>query len=540
MSNITDIFILDSPEISCQMVMKYVFTEFCGVFLRRSMNVKIIKNISEIHNNSIVFMSDSITTNDPVQLLYQQAPDAIYIAWYWLNTNVSKLKNFIYVYEDYKNVDRDPRIQYFRKLHNSVPLLLRANEGINDIGTYTRNVIRDYCFMGCAYCSDWVQNIPFTGIYKSGNWNDYVAYPDRRNIYLSSTFALGFQGDLGILNKHVSQRIFEGMAYGCVVLTNSPAAVEQTNGIAVLINNKQDMIDKMKFYLNNPEEIKSKQEQGYIFVKNSGTNEYAYDMIKQKAEAIGIDMNINDNGATNIILRNKQFLKQVHKIDIDETTVGKLLHYHTILKVKYGSFAEELPEQIMALLYLHGNERILEIGGNIGRNSLIMSSILSNSENLTVMESDKNIAIQLRENRDLNGFKFKIIDKALSNRQLIQKGWDCIESNELLPGYTQVDTISYDDFKLQHNTDFDTLVIDCEGSFYYILLDMVDILQNITTIIIENDFHDHNHKIYVDSVLHEHNFKNVFSLPLPNPNNCSKFKNTRHEFYQVWKKEQVE
>jgi hypothetical protein len=54
-------------------------------------------------------------------------------------------------------------------------------------------------------------------------------------------------------------------------------------------------------------------------------------------------------------------------------------------------------------------------------------------------------------------------------------------------------------------------------------------------IIIENDFYDYNHKLYVDHVLIENKFKKIFSSPLLTyPGG---FPNTRNEFYQVWKKE---
>jgi FkbM family methyltransferase len=232
---------------------------------------------------------------------------------------------------------------------------------------------------------------------------------------------------------------------------------------------------------------------------------------------------------------NQIYLKQHCGIDIDKKIVRKLLYYHTKLSLKHGSFTEELPEQIMALLFLTGDEIVLEFGANIGRNSLIISRILKNSENLVVFESDKDIAKQLQENKEINKCKFQIIDKALSNNQLIQKGWSCIESNVLLPGYKQVDILSYDNFKLQYNMAFDTLVIDCEGAFYYILVNMVDILKNIKTILIENDFYNYNHKLYVDNVLKEHNFKVIYSLPLMEYPGL--FPDTRHEFYQVWRKE---
>ena len=51
---------------------------------------------------------------------------------------------------------------------------------------------------------------------------------------------------------------------------------------------------------------------------------------------------------------------------------NKLLFIHSSLKLNYGSFNDELPEQKMSVRYLTGNEKVLEIGGNIGRNSLII------------------------------------------------------------------------------------------------------------------------------------------------------------------------
>ncbi len=40
---------------------------------------------------------------------------------------------------------------------------------------------------------------------------------------------------------------------------------------------------------------------------------------------------------------------------------------HSKLKIKYGSFWEELPEQKIVAKYLIWNEKVLEIGGNIGK-----------------------------------------------------------------------------------------------------------------------------------------------------------------------------
>jgi len=67
----------------------------------------------------------------------------------------------------------------------------------------------------------------------------------------------------------------------------------------------------------------------------------------------------------------------------DEDEMKKnLKEIHNTLKLEFGSFQDEYPEQIMAVSYLTGNEKVLEIGGNIGRNSVVISSILKKQNNI--------------------------------------------------------------------------------------------------------------------------------------------------------------
>ena len=185
----------------------------------------------------------------------------------------------------------------------------------------------------------------------------------------------------------------------------------------------------------------------------------------------------------------------------------------------------------MAVRYLTGNEKVLEIGSNVGRNSLIISYILGekNNNNFVTLECDIDIANQLKENRDLNNFDFCIENSALSKRKLIQRDWDTIVSDVLLDGYKTVNTITYEELSNKYNIKFDTLVLDCEGAFYYILMDMPEILKNVNLIIMENDYHNISNKQFIDNVLRENNFYVDYSEGggwgpcFPN-------------FYEVWKK----
>lgn len=211
----------------------------------------------------------------------------------------------------------------------------------------------------------------------------------------------------------------------------------------------------------------------------------------------------------------------------------ELLNLHQSLQIRHGSLLEELNEQKMAVKYLTGNEKVLEIGGNIGRNSIVIGSILNrqNNSDYVVLESDPYSAALLTENRDLNRLRFHIEGRALSKRPLIQKEWQTIVSDEVLDGYSRVNTVTYEELDAKYNIAFDTLILDCEGSFYYILQDMPEILQNIRLIIMENDYLDMEHKGYVDSVLKEKGFyvdyveRGGWGLDTP-CNSC---------FYEVWK-----
>lgn len=209
--------------------------------------------------------------------------------------------------------------------------------------------------------------------------------------------------------------------------------------------------------------------------------------------------------------------------------VDKLIKLHNKLQIRHGDFNSELPEQMMAINYITGNEKVLEIGGNIGRNSLIISSLIKDSRNLVTLESDHEIALQLIENRDINHLQFHIENSALSKRKLIQKDWDTIVSDELLPGYKPVNTITLEELNNKYNIEFDTLVLDCEGAFYYILLDMPEILKNIKLIIMENDYHNLEHKLYIDNKLREENFEVIYSQ-------IGGWGPCYNNFFEVWKK----
>ena len=209
---------------------------------------------------------------------------------------------------------------------------------------------------------------------------------------------------------------------------------------------------------------------------------------------------------------------------------NKLAYIHSKLKIMHGNFGEEFPEQMMVTRYLTGNEKVLEIGGNIGRNSLVIASILgNNSNNFVTMECEPEISEQLKTNRDLTHMGFHIETSALSLRKLIQRDWVTIQSDILLYGYKEVKNITYNELVNKYQISFDTLILDCEGAFYYILCDMPEILTGINLIIMENDYTNLAHKQYVNDILVKNNFY-VDYVERGGWGPCF------HNFYEVWKR----
>ena len=251
-----------------------------------------------------------------------------------------------------------------------------------------------------------------------------------------------------------------------------------------------------------------------------------YDISKE----IYIDLGTNRVYITNI----PEYIKLVYPIDTSQARLDKI---RSGLKIEFGSFSEEGPEQLMVARCLTGTEKVLEIGGNIGRNSMVIASILNSCGNsdFVCLESDEVIASQLAYNKDMNDLKFFIESSALSKRRLVQQGWNTYvgpEDGSLPVGHKNVKTLTWEQLTSKYNIAFDTLVLDCEGSFYYNLLDNPEMLDNINLIVMENDYNDLAHKQFVDSVLTANNFK-VFYSESGGWGPCQSF------FFEVWKKSVV-
>lgn len=207
----------------------------------------------------------------------------------------------------------------------------------------------------------------------------------------------------------------------------------------------------------------------------------------------------------------------------------KVKHIHQNVKFVGGPIFDEVPEQKMVVQFLDPKSKVLELGSNIGRNTIIISTMLEDENNLVTLETDPRTAKLLDVNRRSNFMNFKIENSALSAQKLIQRGWDTIPSDVVLDGYIPVSVISYQELLNKYQIQFDTLVVDCEGALYYIFQDFPNILDNIKMIIMENDYHDMEKKNFVDTFMIQKQFERIY-YEEGGWGPCYPF------FYEVWKK----
>jgi len=240
-------------------------------------SVRIASSISELNDNCIVFLGDDFHVSSPADLLAKQAPRAVYIGWYWNNQDVRKLPHFVHTHQN----NLKPRVPttYLNSGSTNlvkVPFLLRANDDPALIGTYPKKIVRHYCYMGYRYNPELVPSSKYVGYYHgTKNHTQFLNYETRKRIYLESMFALGFQSKPNVDDHHVSQRIYEGLAYGCVVLSNSQAARDQTDGIVEFVSSQREIEDKIDYYLKNPKAYIARQSAGYHFIKTRGGTNHA-------------------------------------------------------------------------------------------------------------------------------------------------------------------------------------------------------------------------------------------------------------------------
>lgn len=282
------------PELSPLPVMDRVFEEVTAGFMDFGCIIRRVSTWNELEDGGLVLLDDAGGHYHEPHFhshharIAQQCPTSIMIGWYWTHPTYRPFSRMVVTGEHYVYRNQvSPSIQAYMLRPDFVPLLLRANDPPEKIGAYPRHVERDYCFMGGGYRMDWIPPADeFTGLYHRVIHTNYLSYEERRSIYLSSQFALAFQSDENIRTGHLSQRIFEGLAYGCIVFCENPLASQYTNGAVIHVGSREELWNQMRQWKQaTSEQIEQQQQKGYEWIRSFGTNRTSVALIWERIRA---------------------------------------------------------------------------------------------------------------------------------------------------------------------------------------------------------------------------------------------------------------
>tara|TARA_B110001450_G_scaffold25356_2_gene22380 strand:- start:19289 stop:20116 length:828 start_codon:yes stop_codon:yes gene_type:complete len=174
----------------------------------------------------------------------------------------------------------------------------------------------------------------------------------------------------------------------------------------------------------------------------------------------------------------------------------------------------ERPEQELIAKYLPYDCCVLELGGESGTTSLLINKIIKDPSKHVIIEPSSNSIPKLYKTANIYDAKYKVVHGFIGiNRDIHKKLWPECEVSKMY----DLDTIN----KLV-NSNYDVLVVDCEGAFYNILNEFPQILDNVKLIIIENDGPQENVK-HIRNKLKVNNFNLIHSQ-------CHPFLNAKNDW----------
>lgn len=278
----------------------YTASKFMNGFVYNGYITHEINSISELNNiqdseDNVFLMSDhfySLPNDSWMSVFDSWANKFQKSSWiFWHFHNIYKFnyldksidfpfKNYIFTGEHYRVVNDDVRaywgglIDWYTGHENYVKWPFAADVNPFEIENIVskRKDIFDCGYVGASYKQEWTNQLRNT-------FNCFVHYyfptlDEQTRIekgFLDSKISLGFNSDSNAKLGLPTERVFEGLAYGCVVVTDCKVAEDATDGIVKYVSNYDQLFEFVSEYSNNEQLRKEKQKNGINFAKSQGT-----------------------------------------------------------------------------------------------------------------------------------------------------------------------------------------------------------------------------------------------------------------------------
>jgi hypothetical protein len=213
-----------------------------------------------------------------IALLFEQT---IHIGWYFHDIVLTKnipLKKVIltgqYSFENRENHGENA-IRHIKHNIYHIPLFGGSEIDPKNLKIMNKDkCLFNSCFVGTPYKKNWVAGLEKCYYYDCVKNNRLMIGEEKIAKYNNSVVMLGFHSDNNKKLRVISDRIYEGLRSCCVVLTDSPAASEITNGVVEYVENQHQLRERINFYVNNKVKRDEKIAQGIEYLKKEGTFYY--------------------------------------------------------------------------------------------------------------------------------------------------------------------------------------------------------------------------------------------------------------------------
>ena len=245
--------------------------------------ISTLEDIDLINSGDIVYLSNhGFSAGEfPFELFYKISQrGGFHILWYW-HDHLEMAQNLFgerYILTGEHFYAKPTLIDHVRcwniqhQISNFVPLTFASNLKPEVIGTLKRSDKYLAHFVGNGYQRE-INNrlrVRFRGI-KIVNTPPFISEAERIQIFSSSKIALGWHSDGNIENHVVVERVFEGLAFGNVVISDTPTAVEITEGV-VEFADSYPLAKEIILRVQRDEKFRlSKMEAGFEWARAHGT-----------------------------------------------------------------------------------------------------------------------------------------------------------------------------------------------------------------------------------------------------------------------------
>lgn len=200
--------------------------------------------------------------------------NCVFILWHFhdhMQDDVSRLMPDRFVFTGENHTWSHVTYDIYRKHDRFIPVKFLSSIQPGQVGQTPRNPSYDAQFVGAPYQPALMEKLTSNFAILGKYTPPFVSENDRLLTFLYSRCSLGFHSPENIEKRLVTERVAEGLALGCAVVSDNPAVNDFTDGCAEYASCYEEFSQFLEKARLDPIWLKRKQEDGYKFAMTKGT-----------------------------------------------------------------------------------------------------------------------------------------------------------------------------------------------------------------------------------------------------------------------------